>query len=96
MSAKRTDANQREIVSALRDFGATVIDTHEVGHGYADINVGWRGRTYLMEIKCGGGHLTKDEWEFHGSWRGAPIYIVHTVQEALDILMEDKDDEPTR
>ena len=89
---KRTDSNQREIVEALRQFGASVIDTHTVGHGYVDINVGYHNRTYLFEVKTDSGRLTKDEKEFHGSWRGAPIYIIRNVEDAIRILEEEDDD----
>ena len=86
---KRVDANQKSIVEALRQFGATVFDTHEVGHGYADICVGFKGMNYLFEIKTECGKLTKAEQEFRGSWRGAPIYIIRSIDDAIDILTED-------
>lgn len=87
--AKRTDRNHREIVEALRQFGATVFDTHELGRGYVDICVGFGGRTYLMELKSEGGRLTEAEKQFRGSWRGSPIYIIHSVEEAIDIITEE-------
>jgi hypothetical protein len=34
---KRTDRNQAEIVKALRQVGASVGHTHEVGKGFPDI-----------------------------------------------------------
>jgi hypothetical protein len=85
---KRTDANQRSIVEALREFGATVFDTHELGRGYVDLCVGFGGRSYLMEVKAKGGKLTEAEAKFRGSWRGSPIYIIHSVEEAIDIITE--------
>jgi hypothetical protein len=69
--AKRTDANQAKIMEALRKAGASVWDTHELGHGFPDLAVGWMGRTYLIEVKAGPhSPLTPDEVTWHGVWRG--------------------------
>jgi len=62
----RIDANQPEIVKALRQAGATVTSTATIGKGFPDIAVGFRGTNYLMEIKDGNKppsaqKLTKDE-----------------------------------
>jgi len=70
--AKRTDANQKVIVAALRAAGATVFDLSRVGGGCPDIAVGFRGKTYLMEIKSEGGKLNKKQVE----WQE----ILHLVQ----------------
>lgn len=43
--AARTDANQVEIVSALRAIGCSVSDTSGVGGGFPDLAVGFRKRT---------------------------------------------------
>ena len=84
-STKRVDANHGEIVYYLRQMGATVADTHEVGDGFPDIVVGFRGQTYLIEIKnpSGFNRLTTMERHWHHDWRGAPVLIVRSVDEAL-------------
>ena len=46
---KSVDANQPEIVAALRAAGATVQHLHEVGQGCPDILAGFRGRNYLID-----------------------------------------------
>jgi len=88
MSAKRTDSNQSSIVAGLRQFGATVVDLHTVGHGCPDIGVGFRGKTYLFEVKTADGRLTPDEQKFHNEWRGI-IYTVRTIEQAIQILCDD-------
>lgn len=90
--AARVDANQAEIVAALRAVGASVHPTHALGAGFPDIVVGFRGANYLMEIKDGSKtpskrKLTKDEKEWHASWAGA-VHIVESVDDALAVILE--------
>lgn len=80
--AARTDANQTEIVAALRQVGATVQLLHTVGHGCPDLLVGFRGQNYLFEIKTAKGKMTGDEPEWHLAWRGN-VHIVRSVDAAL-------------
>ena len=47
----RRDANQAEIVRALRSLGAVVWDLSDVGGQVLDLIVFWRGRTRVVEIK---------------------------------------------
>ena len=49
--AKKTDANQQDIVDDLRKLGCTVVDLSSVGQGCPDLLVGIRGFTILMEVK---------------------------------------------
>ena len=65
----RTDANQPQVVKALRDAGATVAITSMVGDGFPDLVVGFRGETLLIEVKDGSKPkseqaLTPDEEDF--------------------------------
>ena len=71
-TAAKVDANQKEIVAALRRIGATVQCLHMVGHGCPDLLVGWHGENILMEVKMTSGDMTPDELE-----------IEHGVQSAL-------------
>ena len=83
--AKRTDHNQREIMAALRQVGATVVSLHTVGKGVPDLLVGFRGRNYLLEVKNPRGRgrrLTPAEARFLETWRGQ-VAVVVTVGEAL-------------
>lgn len=88
--AARVDANQNEIVQALRDMGASVAITSMVGSGFPDIVVGFRGRNYLIEIKDGSKpsskrKLTPDEQKFFDTWRGI-VFIANDINEALEII----------
>lgn len=83
---KRVDANQPEIVKALRELGASVQCLHMVGHGCPDLVIGFRGVTYLCEIKNGNAGLTPDEARFHSEWRGQKVAIVRTVPDVLRLL----------
>lgn len=49
----RIDANQPDIVKALRKMGAFVQSLAAVGDGCPDLLVGFRGKTYLIEVKDG-------------------------------------------
>ena len=88
--AKRTDANQTKVVTALRRVGCSVAILSAVGKGVPDILVGKGGKNYLMEIKDGEKipskrKLTPDEKEFHESWRGH-VCIVESIDDALKII----------
>jgi hypothetical protein len=87
MRAAKVDANQSEIVAALRRVGATVQQLHTVGKGCPDLAVGWRGQTFLIEVKDGNKppsarKLTEDQVEWHGGWKGQ-VAVVNSVDEAL-------------
>jgi hypothetical protein len=82
---KRVDANQREIVEALRGIGATVQHLHEVGKGCPDILVGYRGNNWLFEIKSKAGKMTPDEITWHNEWRGR-VLTIRSHRTAIDYL----------
>ena len=87
---KKTDSNQKEIVAAFRNAGATVFHVHMVGHGFPDIIVGYHGKNYLIEIKDGkkvksARKLTPDEEIFHSTWRGH-VAIVESVEDVIKII----------
>ena len=84
----RTDANQTQIVAALRGVGATVQHMHQLGKGCPDLLVGFRGVNYVMEIKDGdkplsAQRLTPDEQTWVFGWGGA-VDVVNSVDDALD------------
>lgn len=85
--ADRVDANQAEIVSALRSVGASVQSLHTVKGGCPDILVGRQGRNYLMEIKDGDkprsqARLNELQEFWHARWSGE-VLTVRSVDEAL-------------
>ena len=88
--AAKVDANQREIVSALRRFGASVQHLHAVGAGCPDIICGYRGVNILFELKDGDKppskqRLTKDQEVWFDSWRGQ-AGVVRSPEEAIMTL----------
>lgn len=89
--AARADANQSDIVKALRAIGASVTPTHTVGKGFPDLVVGFRGRTVLFEVKdpaqpASKRRLTPDQKVFHDEWNGE-AYVVETEEQAISYLM---------
>lgn len=88
--AAKVDANQAVIVGALRDIGASVTSTAAIGQGFPDLAVGFRGATFLLEVKDGSKppsqrQLTPDEAEWHQAWRGQAA-IVETIEDALRVI----------
>lgn len=91
MRAKRIDANQASIVAALLKIGAVVHSLAGVGDECPYLLVGYKGQTYLMEIKDGDKSkssqaLTKYQVNWHDSWFGGTLFIVSSVQGALNVL----------
>jgi Holliday junction resolvase len=78
----KVDLNQREIVEALRKAGAKVAITSNLGNGYGDLVVGFRGVMMWMEIKSKGGRLTQDEKVFYSDWAEYTV-VVYSVEDAL-------------
>jgi hypothetical protein len=88
--SKRVDSNHSEIVKGLRAIGATVRSTAAIGQGFPDLAVGYRGSTWLLEIKDGNKSpsrrtLTHDEQNFHSTWRGAAA-VVTCLEDALQTI----------
>ena len=83
----RVDENQLVIVARLRRHGATVVPLHTVGEGVPDLLVGFRHRTFLVEVKTPAGRLTDRQKEWHESWNGDPVCIIRTVDQ-VDSMME--------
>ena len=79
----RTDANQSDILDALRAVGAEVRSVAALGSGMGDLLVCFRRRLTLMEVKTVRGQLTPDQVAFHRRW---PVQIVRTVDDALDAI----------
>lgn len=88
---KRTDANHKDIIDAVRKIpSVSVFSTHMVGKGFPDIVIGYKGINYLVEIKDGAKtksqkKLTEDEMRFHQSWFGQ-IIVCECVKDVLKLL----------
>lgn len=90
MYAKRIDRNQNDIVKALRDKGAYVRIVTQ-GDGIPDLLVGYKGVTYLLEVKDGDKapsqrKLTPHEQKFFDEWTGGIVAIVTSVEDALSLI----------
>jgi hypothetical protein len=83
--AKRVDSIQRQITEDLRKLGITVLVLSNVGHGCPDLLLGYAGRNYLVELKCGKNELTQFEKRFFDTWRGQAD-IAHNLDEVLKLL----------
>jgi hypothetical protein len=79
--AKKRDANEPVIVRALRAVGASVepISAKDA----PDLLVGFAGRTYLFEIKTPTGRPSADQLTWHACWKGDPVRLVRSPEEAL-------------
>lgn len=88
------DAAEPAIINALRAVGASVWPIS--GKDVPDLLVGYRGVTYLLEVKSRltntrkDGHTRKSTTKvsegqkaFMDSWKGGPARVVHTPEEAL-------------
>jgi hypothetical protein len=80
--AAKVDANQAEIVAALRKAGATVEPLHRQGGGCPDLLVGYRGENFLIEIKIPSEKQNELQRLWAADWRGL-AYVAHSTEEAL-------------
>lgn len=91
--AAKVDANHAEIVDVLRSAGCCVLSLHAVGNGCPDLLASrpfYPHELKLLEVKDGAKppsarKLTPDQEAFHAKWKG-PIYVVKSVDEALDVM----------
>ncbi len=88
--------NQTPLVKTLRKIPRlSVAITSGVGDGFPDLAVGYRGTTYLFEVKNkmhyrdgkprreqSAGKLTPSEERFHSEWSGHAA-VVETVDDVL-------------
>jgi hypothetical protein len=81
--AARVDANQEQIVSALRAAGAYV---WIIGLP-VDLLVGYKGHSFLMEIKTDSRkRLTKLQADFFENWMGGTLCRIDNAESALRML----------
>ena len=81
--AARVDANQEQIVSALRAAGAYV---WIIGLP-VDLLVGYKNRTFLVEIKTNEKKkLTKLQTDFFANWIGGTLCRIDSPEAALRMI----------
>jgi len=90
--AARTDANQKEIVTALRNSGAVVLITSQLKNCF-DLLVCHNSKVYLVEVKDGtlppsAMKLTKGEKEFKEKVEsvGVKYHVITSVSEAISMI----------
>lgn len=89
---KRVDGNQKEIVAALRKFGAVVFHVHTIKNLF-DILVAYNGKLIAMEIKDGklpksARKLTEGEQRCKELMESVnvPYNVVNSVEEAIELI----------
>ena len=80
----KRDENEPEIIAAYEAVGATV-EQNPIGKGRTDLDVGFRGVNYKVEVKMPGAKLTDVQVDWHRTWRGQKA-IVRNVKEALAVI----------
>jgi len=81
--AARVDANQTEIVMALRKAGAYV---WVIGLP-VDLLVGYKDKTFLVEIKSTSRkRLTSLQADFFNNWSGSTLARIDSVEAALNMI----------
>lgn len=89
--ANRVDSNQSRVVKSLRGIpGVTVAITSDLGKGFPDFIVGYKGFNYMIELKDGSKtpskrKLTEDEVEFHNRWKGQ-ISVCNSFDEVFKLI----------
>ena len=84
----KVDETQAGCVQVARGIGAYVYLTHQMGKGFPDGVVWYRGRVFFVEFKTDKGELTEDEAKVHAkvAEQGGAIYVIRTPGEMLRLL----------
>ena len=89
--ASLRDKAEPDIIKALEAVGASVEQISK--KGVPDLLVGFRGVTYLLEVKtpgaCKSGNNAKanrGQTEWMAGWRGGPAVVVETPLQALNVI----------
>lgn len=88
----KVDSNQKEIVDALREYGATVLIVSQLKNAF-DILVGFNSKLYIVEIKDGNKpksarKLTDGEQKCKEFFErvGCKYNIVESVEDAINLI----------
>jgi Holliday junction resolvase len=87
----KKDANHNEIVKILEAGGVVVKDMSTQGRGFPDILAWHLDAWYLIEIKnpktdYGRKGLNKNQVDFLKDWKGGPVFIMRTNEEANNFV----------
>lgn len=82
--AKKRDIAEPEVVRTLKNCGFSVerIDTP------VDLIVGFRRKTFLVEVKTGKRKHNANQVAFLEEWRGSQVVTLRDAQEAMDWAVE--------
>ena len=89
MLKKKTDANQKQIISDLKKIGVSVLNLSKVGNGCPDLLIGWQGKNILIEIKTAKGNLNDSQIEFFKEWKGSK-FVCKSINEIIEIINNKK------
>ncbi len=84
--AAKRDANEGEIITALREAGVRVFQVSD--GGFPDLACLWRGVWHLLEVKGRSGSLTPAQKAMVADVEagGGKVHVVRTPAEALAIF----------
>lgn len=87
----KKDANHKEIVDAFFKLGADVLDISSMGCGMPDLVVWCRNLWHLVDVKnlktaYGRRGLNKRQIQWAKEWKGGPIYLISTIEQAADLV----------
>jgi len=85
--ANKRDISEPEIVEALEKAGCTVFRMDKP----VDLLVGRRNTNFLVECKTvrkqgGLDKFTEDQIKFMDSWRGGPVVVLRSAEDAINWL----------
>ena len=89
--AAKVDSNQNEVVKLLRKIpGVSVAITSQLGNGFVDFVVGYKGKNYMIELKDGDKvaskrKLTADEESFKSMWTGQ-YTVCNNFEEVFNLI----------
>lgn len=88
----RRDDNHNAVADTFRALGCSVFETDRVGEGFPDLVVGMQGDSLLIEVKnpethYGRGGLNKTQSAFAAAWRGSPVTVITSPDEAAAFVL---------
>ena len=92
--AARVDANQAQIVAALRKAGVFVQILSSYGAGLPDVLCAYEGVWSLLELKDSGKpasaqKLTQVQIKWHETAKQyAPVHVVNSVEQAMSAILD--------
>jgi hypothetical protein len=86
--AARRDTTHADVRDGLREAGYSVFDAGGVGNSFPDLVVGAHGMTFLIEVKSPGGEVSDGQSKFAANWRGGPVAVVYSLEQALAVIIK--------